>query len=207
MRDDLEAWIADPVTPCRRETLGRGRWRPRPGECAWLLSARDESAPTESCGSSREKASRCSIPITCRSIRFRRRCTSNRVVADRTPYPAANGLRLPALARDITIEFTALSLTDSQSVQFRYRLDGHDTDWQDAGNRRQAFYTNLGPGKFRFLVKASNNNGVWNEKGAQLLFSIAPAYYQTTLVSSRVRGPARRSRVERLPAPHAARAA
>jgi PAS domain S-box-containing protein len=67
-----------------------------------------------------------------------------------------------------------------QGVQFRYRLEGQDTEWQDAGNRRQAFYTNLGPGTFRFFVKATNNNGVWNEKGAQLLFSLAPAYYQTS---------------------------
>jgi hypothetical protein len=65
-------------------------------------------------------------------------------------------------------------------MQFRYRLEGHDTSWQDAGNRRQAFYTNLGPGTFQFFVKASNNNGVWNENGTQLLFSIAPAYYQTS---------------------------
>jgi PAS domain S-box-containing protein len=103
-----------------------------------------------------------------------------RIVADHDPYPVANGLRLPALVRDVTIEFTALSLTEAQGVQFRYRLEGQDTEWQDAGNRRQAFYTNLGPGAFRFRVKASNNNGVWNEEGTELLFSIAPAYYQTT---------------------------
>jgi PAS domain S-box-containing protein len=64
-------------------------------------------------------------------------------------------------------------------VQFRYRLEGHDDDWQETGDRRQAFYTNLGPGNYRFHVKASNNSGVWNEKGAQLQFSIAPAFYQT----------------------------
>jgi len=102
-----------------------------------------------------------------------------KVVADRKPYRVADGMELPALARDITIEFTALSLVDAEAVQFRYRLEGHDRDWQQAGDRRQAFYTNLGPGSFRFLVKASNNNGVWNEQGTQLVFSIAPAYYQT----------------------------
>ena len=102
------------------------------------------------------------------------------IVADRKPYPVANGMRLPPLVRDVTIEFTALSLTDAQSVQFRYRLDGHDREWQESGDRRQAFYTNLKPGKFRFLVTASNNNGVWNEEGSQLEFSIAPAYYQMT---------------------------
>jgi PAS domain S-box-containing protein len=103
-----------------------------------------------------------------------------KIVADHKPYQIAQGMSLPALTRDIAIDFTALSLTEAQAMQFRYRLEGHDTEWQDAGSRRQAFYTNLGPGTFHFFVNASNNNGVWNEKGAQLLFSIAPAYYQTS---------------------------
>jgi signal transduction histidine kinase len=65
-------------------------------------------------------------------------------------------------------------------VRFRYKLDGWDRDWQDAGTRRQAFYTNLAPRKYRFRVAACNNSGVWNEAGTFLDFSIAPAYYQTT---------------------------
>jgi len=102
-----------------------------------------------------------------------------RVFADRVALPAANGLRLPARVRDVTIEFTALSLVDPTKVRFRYRLDGHDDEWQEAANRRQVFYTNLAPGRYRFHVKASNNSGVWNDAGAQLDFSIAPAIYQT----------------------------
>jgi PAS domain S-box-containing protein len=101
------------------------------------------------------------------------------IVADRKPFRVTSDVRLPALVRDVTIEFSAVNLTDAHSGQFRYRLEGHDREWQEAGDRRQAFYTNLGPGTFRFFVKASNNNGVWNEKGAELVFSIAPAYYQT----------------------------
>jgi ligand-binding sensor domain-containing protein/PAS domain-containing protein len=101
------------------------------------------------------------------------------IIADREPYSVVEGMRLPPLVRDVTIEFTALSLVDSQSVQFRYRLEGHDNEWQEAGDRRQAFYTNLKPGDYRFLVKASNNNGVWNDEGSRLAFSIEPAYYQT----------------------------
>ena len=50
-----------------------------------------------------------------------------RVVADRKPYPVADGLRLPPLVRDVTIEFTALSLVDPKNMHFRYRLEGHDT--------------------------------------------------------------------------------
>src|SRR5262249_10653428 len=67
-----------------------------------------------------------------------------------------------------------------EKVLFRYKLENFDRDWQQAGNRRQAFYTNLAPGNYRFRVVACNNSGVWNEEGATFDFSIAPAYYQAT---------------------------
>jgi len=102
------------------------------------------------------------------------------LVADHRTYPAQSGLRLPPLVRDIAIEFSALSLADPQAIRFRYRLEGHDNDWQEAVDRRLVSYTNLPPGNYRFRVKAANNSGVWNEEGAQLDFSIQPAIYQTT---------------------------
>ena len=92
--------------------------------------------------------------------------------------PSSN-LRLPPLTRDLEIDYTALSLVAPEKVHFKYLLEGYDSDWQDAGNRRQAFYTNLPPRKYRFRVIASNNSGVWNEEGASLDFTILPAYYQT----------------------------
>src|SRR5271163_738178 len=108
------------------------------------------------------------------------------VTADRKSYwqnLSADGSlsqpRLPPLVRDLTIDYAALSFVAPQKVLFRYKLEGMDRDWQDAGNRRQAFYTNLSPGKYRFRVTACNNSGVWNEAGTFLDFSIAPAYYQT----------------------------
>ena len=106
-----------------------------------------------------------------------------RITADRKTYDAdstgSGHLNLPALVRDLEIDYTALSLVAPEKNRFRYKLEGYDRDWQDSGNRRQAFYTNLAPGSYRFRVKASNNSGVWNETGASLDFSIAPAYYQT----------------------------
>jgi len=102
------------------------------------------------------------------------------LIADHRAYPARDGLRLPPLVRDIAIAFSALSLADPPSVRFRYRLEGHDNDWQEAVDRRLVTYTNLPPGNYRFRVKAANNSGVWNEEGAQLDFSILPAFYQTT---------------------------
>ena len=92
---------------------------------------------------------------------------------------APSNLRLPRLTRDLQIEYTALSLVAPEKIHFKYRLEGYDRDWQDVGNRRQAFYTNLAPANYRFRVIASNNSGVWNEEGVTLEFSIAPAYYQT----------------------------
>jgi ligand-binding sensor domain-containing protein/signal transduction histidine kinase len=106
------------------------------------------------------------------------------LIADRKTYDAAsdaNGhIRVPPLIRDLEIDYTALSLVVPEKVLFRYKLEGFDRDWQDVGNRRQAFYTNLPPRAYRFRVIACNNSGVWNETGAILDFSILPAYYQTT---------------------------
>jgi signal transduction histidine kinase/streptogramin lyase len=105
------------------------------------------------------------------------------ITADRKSYGAtspANGkLRLPPLIRDLEIDYAALSLVAPEKVLFRYKLENWDRDWQDAGNRRQAFYTNLSPRNYRFRVMACNNSGVWNETGTFLDFSVAPAYYQT----------------------------
>ena len=87
---------------------------------------------------------------------------------------------LPPLSRDVVIDYTALSLIAPEKDRFKYKLEGYDRDWQDAGSRRQAVYSNLPPRSYRFRVIASNNSGVWNEAGDTLEFGIAPAYYQTT---------------------------
>jgi PAS domain-containing protein len=103
----------------------------------------------------------------------------NNVVDKGRIYSGTNGpLALPAKG-NLEFNYTALSLAIPTRVLFRYKLEGVDTDWQNAGTRRQAFYTNLPPGKYRFHVIACNNDEVWNEAGAHLDFSIAPAWYQT----------------------------
>jgi ligand-binding sensor domain-containing protein len=101
------------------------------------------------------------------------------IIADRKTYAAGTKLRLPPLVRDVQIDYTALSLVAPEKMRFRYKLEGRDRDWIDAGNRRQAFYSDLPPRNYRFRVAASNNSGVWNEAGAFLDFGVAPAYYQT----------------------------
>src|SRR5215469_16188390 len=101
------------------------------------------------------------------------------VVAEHKIYGGNANIWFPAGTRDLQIDYTALSFRNPQKVAFRYRLEGRDNTWQDAGSRRQAFYTDLPPGHYRFRVIASNNDGVWNEQGAMLAFSIAPSWFQT----------------------------
>ena len=101
------------------------------------------------------------------------------VTADDKTYEATNGLRLPPRIRNLAIDYTALSLAAPNKVRFRYKLEGQNRNWHEVVNDRRVQYTNLAPGPYRFRVVASNNSGVWNEEGASLDFSIAPAYYQT----------------------------
>jgi PAS domain S-box-containing protein len=102
------------------------------------------------------------------------------VVADRKRFDATSSLvKVPALSRDLEIDYTAPSFSVPQKVRFRYMLEGRDREWQDAGTRRQAFYTDLEPGHYRFRVTASNSHGLWNQTVASLDFVVLPAYYQT----------------------------
>lgn len=101
------------------------------------------------------------------------------VTADGKSFPVNQALRLPKLTHDVEIDYTALSLTIPEKVEFRYQLEGRDQNWQEAGPRRQAYYTDLAPRHYRFRVMAANNDGVWNEEGAALDFSVLPAWYQT----------------------------
>lgn len=94
-------------------------------------------------------------------------------------YTSDSGLRLPALTKELRIGYTAMSFVAPEKIHFRYRLDGFDSEWQEAGGRRQAVYTNLPPKRFKFQVIACNNDGIWNNTGAAFDFSIDPAFYQT----------------------------
>jgi len=101
------------------------------------------------------------------------------ISADGKKYDASPSLRLPAGVRDLSIDYTALSLVAPEKVHFRFKLEGQDTDWREVVNQRRVEYSNLPPGNYRFRVTASNNSGVWNEEGAVLDFTVLPAYYQT----------------------------
>ena len=106
-----------------------------------------------------------------------------------------NGLSIPksahaAIRKDFTlgarrgrvmqIQYTANSFVAPEKVRFKYRLEGHDGDWRDAGTDRVAYYTNLKPGQYRFRVIAANSHDHWNTNGAAFAFSLVPHFSQTT---------------------------
>lgn len=103
------------------------------------------------------------------------------VVANDQRFGTPRNLSLAAGADNLEIDYAALSFIEPSRVQFRYKLDGVDSDWVDPGQRRQAFYTKLGPGSYTFHVIASNNDGVWNRTGANLAFIIPPTFIQSNI--------------------------
>ena len=105
--------------------------------------------------------------------------TIEAVVADDRGLTPAPGLRLPPRTRSLQFDFAALSLTAPERVKFRYKLEGYDEDWRGPIAGRQVSYTNLPPRQYQFRVIACNNDGVWNDAGASLAFTLLPAFYQT----------------------------
>lgn len=86
---------------------------------------------------------------------------------------------LPENTDTVTIRFTASSLAIPERVKFRYRLAGIDRDWQSDNGQRLAVYSRLPPGQYAFQVIASNNDGVWNEEGVSVHFTIPPSFVQS----------------------------
>lgn len=101
------------------------------------------------------------------------------LLADGHAHDSASGLRLPPGTEKLEFHYTALSYLVPEKVRFRYRLEGYDHDWVDAGSRRTAFYRRMRPGAYRFHVAACNNDGVWNEDGASMEFALAPRFRET----------------------------
>lgn len=101
------------------------------------------------------------------------------VVVDDRSMPVKDHFQVEPGKDKIEFHYTALSMRVSDRVRFKYLLDGYDRDWVNAGTRRVAFYTNLPPGRYRFRVIACNDDGVWNEQGASVSFTLEPHYYQT----------------------------
>jgi signal transduction histidine kinase len=89
------------------------------------------------------------------------------------------GIELSPGKTRFEFSYAGLSFIAPEKVRFRYKLEGFDKDWVEGGSRRIAYYTNLRPGKYRFWVTASNNDGVWNQTGASFDLYLKPHFYQT----------------------------
>jgi len=90
-----------------------------------------------------------------------------------------DSITLPYDKSMISFDFAALNFTAPEKNQYAYKLDGFDKDWIYCGNSRTATYTNLDPGEYTFKVKASNNDGLWNEKATSIKIIITPPFWQT----------------------------
>lgn len=128
-----------------------------------------------------------------------------RVVVDGAPVDARGANRFGPGVDRLEFHYAAMSYVAPEAVRYRYRLDGYDREWVDAGARRTAYYTNLRPGDYTFRVAAANNDGVWNEQGARVAFAIEPRYYESpwfralvALAAAAALAAAYRLRVQRL---------
>lgn len=101
------------------------------------------------------------------------------VRVDGEAVAGAADLRLPPGKSRFDFHYAGLSFVAPEKVRYRYKLEGFDPDWVDGGDRRAAYYTNLGPGEYRFLVLACNNDGVWSSAPAAFSFRLEPHFYRT----------------------------
>lgn len=105
--------------------------------------------------------------------------TLERAIADEHSFdPSAVSAFGPGLSR-LSFEFTGISFVAPQHLRFKYRLEGFDRHWIDAGSRRDAYYTNLPPGSYQFLVMARNRDGIWSSQAASVSFRMRAHFYQT----------------------------
>lgn len=168
---ELRRWLVAPRTVARSRLLtdtdgfeaGGAGARPR-------MSA----APDGKLWFATEKSIQMVDPAHLPPLRAAPKILIDALTADRRAYSLAQRVTLPSGTRDVGIAYAAPSSIAASKIRFRYRLDGRDAIWHDVGDRREAFYTDLGPGQYRFRVTAANSDGVWNETGTSLDFAITP---------------------------------
>jgi ligand-binding sensor domain-containing protein/signal transduction histidine kinase len=101
------------------------------------------------------------------------------VSVDGNPIDSRMPIRISSARQRITFSYTGLSLSDSERVRYRYRLDGFDHDWSEPVTTRTAIYTNLNPGTYHFRVIACNGDGLWSSSEARIAFQVEPMWWQT----------------------------
>jgi len=156
-RDGLPG-LAAQLTPLPSAIEGTdGRlWFPVPGGVVWLDPARPlkQILPP---------------PVTIETVSI-----------DDRAYPVDQPIRVSPRASEVKITYRALSLSDPESIRYRYKLPETDADWREAATSTSVSFRNLSPGLYHFVVSASGGSGLWSEKAAVLEFTVMPAFYQTT---------------------------
>jgi signal transduction histidine kinase/ligand-binding sensor domain-containing protein len=98
---------------------------------------------------------------------------------DNVAEPVNAPLRIPPGRASLEISYTAPNFINAAQTHFKYKLDGLNSDWIDAGGRRTAYYSHLSPGKYTFHVIAGNSDGVWNQDGKTLAITVLAPFYET----------------------------
>ncbi len=101
------------------------------------------------------------------------------IMADNDPITVGELVRIPSSRKRITFIYSGLSLAVPERIRFRYSLDGFDRGWSEPTAAREAVYTNLSPGSYRFRVIASNSYKQWNDSEAAISLEVDPAFWQT----------------------------
>jgi ligand-binding sensor domain-containing protein/signal transduction histidine kinase len=118
------------------------------------------------------------------------RIAIERITVDRQPLSLADGVSIMPGQENLEIQYTALSWDRPDQITFKYRLEGFDREWVDAGRRRTAYYARLPPGAYTFQVMGDNGEGIWNTTGRRLAIVVQPAFYQTWWFSTVTAGAA-----------------
>ena len=101
------------------------------------------------------------------------------VLVDRAPAPLQGKLAIPAHKENLEIHYTAVTFINADQTRFKYKLEGLDSEWNEVGTRRVAYYAHIPPGKYVFRVLAGNSDGVWNTVGQSLPVVVRAPFYRT----------------------------
>ena len=101
------------------------------------------------------------------------------VLIDRAPAPLDAPIRMTPTQESVDITYTGISFVQSDRLTFRYRLNGLDRDWVEAGTRRTAYYSHVPPGRYTFTVMAADSSGVWSPRTAELSLVVVPPFWRT----------------------------
>jgi signal transduction histidine kinase len=176
--DELKRFDSDPLRPLRGQHFdaSEGIGASTGGSLSLMSLTLDRAGRVWSAGT--EQVSFID-PVSASLNTVRPKVFIESVVIDQRPAQAGTHDVIPALTRSLSIDYTSPMLRRPEGAHFQYQLSGMNNDWQEAGNRRSAYYTNLDPGAYTFRVRAFNEDGIMSANDAVYEFRVAAAWYQT----------------------------